>query len=223
VQVSPAFVKQDENIAKLNISAQDLPNIRATLYLLATTNDENRKQQLIKQLPQHLQNGEFMLTFVDANTDEFSTLGNVLRNNKNVKGIHPMLVYAVPINGEYVDIYLGMFHSPNNSEHVATTNATNVVWSLIEGMKEKDARNARFRMPNITITRSTNPISIQNNESKKDLQLTYENGILKPEASTFTMSSTPVVYFSSKQDSRFSHTADIIKASDELRTRYVDL
>lgn len=223
VQVSPAFVKQDENITKLNISAQDLPNIRAILYLLATTNDENRKQQLIKQLPQHLQNGEFMLTFVDANTDEFSTLGNVLRDNKNVKGIHPMLVYAVPINGEYVDIYLGMFHSPNNSEHVATTNATSVVWSLIEGMEEKDARNARFRMPNITITRSTNPISIQNNESKKDLQLTYENGILKPEASTFTMSSTPVVYFSSKQDSRFSHTADIIKASDELRTRYVDL
>lgn len=223
VQVSPAFVKQDENITKLNISVQDLPNIRAILYLLATTNDENRKQQLIKQLPQHLQNGEFMLTFVDANTVEFSTLGNVLRDGKNVKGIHPMLVYAVPINGEYVDIYLGMFHSPNNSEHVATTNATNVVWSLIEEMEEKDARNARFRMPNITITRSTNPISIQNNESKKDLQLTYENGILKPEASTFTMSSTPVVYFSSKQDSRFSHTADIIKASDELRTRYADL
>lgn len=223
VQVSPAFVKQDENITKLNISAQDLPNIRAILYLLATTNDENRKQQLIKQLPQHLQNGEFMLTFVDANTVEFSTLGNILRDDKDVKGIHPMLVYAVPINGEYVDIYLGMFHSPNNSEHVATTNATNVVWSLIEEMEEKDARNARFRMPNITITRSTNPISIQNNESKKDLQLTYENGILKPEASTFTMSSTPVVYFSSKQDSRFSHTADIIKASDELRTRYADL
>ena len=96
-------------------------------YIYATTNDENRKQQLIKQLPQHLQNGEFMLTFVDANTVEFSTLGNVLRDGKNVKGIHPMLVYAVPINGEYVDIYLGMFHSPNNSEHVATTNATSVV------------------------------------------------------------------------------------------------
>lgn len=219
VQVSPAFVKQDENIAKLNISAQDLPNIRATLYLLATTNDENYK----KQLPQHLQNGEFMITFVDANTDEFSTLGNVLRDNKNVKGLHPMLVYAIPINGEYVDIYLGMFHSPNNSKHVATTNATNVVWSLIEGTEEKDAINTRFKMPNITITRSTNPISIQNNESERDLQLTYDNGVLKPEASTFTMSSTPVVYFSSKQDSSFSHTADIIKASDELRTRYIDL
>lgn len=223
VQVSPAFVKQDESLTNLNISAQDLPNIRTTLYLLATTTDEDRKKQLMKQLPQHLQNGEFMITFVNANTEEFRTLGNKLREGKNVNGIHPMLVYAVQINGEYVDIYLGMFHSPDNSEHVATTNATNVIWSLIEEMEEKDALNARFRIPNITISRSTNPISIQNNDGENELQLTYDNGVLKSEASTFTMSSTPVVYFSSKQDSKYSNTADIIKASDELRTSYADL
>ena len=218
-QVSPAFVKQDENLGALNISAKDLPNIRATLYLLATETNEDRRKKLIKQLPTHLQNGEFMITFVDANTIEFATLGNVLRNGKDVKGIHPMLVYSIPIANGFEDIYLGMFHSPNNSETVKTTNATNIIWSLIDGMSKDEIKNARFKVNsnNTIISRSTNILSVQNNESKKELAFNYDNGLLVPEASTFTMVSTPVVYFAEGQDSPFSSTADILKKSDELR------
>lgn len=160
VQCSPGFVWRDDvaTAKKLNLTNAAWDQYKMIIYRALTENNN----ELLKSLPPDWQNGEYLIKFQKTYGGKLVALGNWGRRGKIVGGNHPWIVYSVMINGERVDVHLGMFHNEKGTEGLPI-NPTKPTLDLngMHGVKEEGPIYYRINWDKVAFRRSRNPIAVQ--------------------------------------------------------------
>lgn len=180
-QVASGFLLKknftDDFIKTLGLSKESYGISRNILYSILTSNGD--VEHLKEQLPESLRNGQFLIKVEYSTIDDLYDIGNLHRDNKELKGIHPWIVYHIDGQDDK-DIYLGMFHSALTSGAADSeiSQTSNVINNLSNGMLTGSAPKY-FNIPSkLNISRSSNIVDIQNKETNDGsyIGLTYSDG-----------------------------------------------
>lgn len=191
-QCTPGFSYDPDYEYWKSLGYSNLDQIKMTIINGITTNSDWKNM-----LPENLRNGEILVTYMETDVVELRNLGNKKRDDKNVENVHPWLVYSIVIDGERRDIHLGMFHNIMGTivQNLSPTPATDVVNYPCNDSTKKD-KYFRLKEGTFTITRNSNPLAIQDNETNSNVSVKYENGVMTAVA---TVSGNPYGYISTSQ------------------------
>lgn len=191
-QCTPGFSYGPDYEHWKSLGYSNLDQIKMTIINGITTNSDWKNI-----LPEELRNGEILVTYMETDVVELRNFGNEERDDKHVVNVHPWLVYSVIINGTRHDIHLGMFHNIMGTivQNLSLTPATDVVnYPCNDSIKK--GKYFRLKEGTFTITRNSNPLAIQDNETNSNVSVKYENGVMTAVA---TVSGNPYGYISTSQ------------------------
>lgn len=191
-QCSPGFSYSPDYDHWNSLGYSNLDQIKMTIINGITTNSDWKNM-----LPDNLRDGEILVTYMETDVAELRNFGNKERDDKYVTNIHPWLVYSIIIDGKRHDIHLGMFHNIMGTvvQNLSLTPATDVINYPCNDTTKKD-KYFRLKEGTFTITRNSNPLSIQDNETNSNVSVKYENGTMTAIA---TVSGNPYGYISTSQ------------------------
>lgn len=226
-QIATSFVpKADfdkDFISSLELEGMDYNIVRNIIYTMVT--DPNKRDEYRSKLPKSLQNGVFLIKFMDSKTEMLMPFGNKYDKGLDLNGRHPWLIYKI---GDK-DIHLGMFHKTSTSATI--TGKASKTSEVINSLEPFDLGYdpTYYNIPSeLNISRSTNIVDILNTSTESDdyQGLSYKDGRLVVQTADGSLSqfeSTPAFYFRKGIVSNVVNTDDILDTLSNIEALYEEI
>lgn len=233
-QATPGFLLKneftDDFIKNLGITQNEYFIARNQLYNALTMPD--KRSNLLAGLPKVLQGGQFRIKVQYNKTEDLYNLGNKGRDNKDLNGNHPWIVYSVIVNGKNIDITLGMFHNATTSHAGGLSGSKaldtiNKLYGVNEISKVSKPLYYKIDFNKVNFSRSTNAITIQSQVTSDSdyINITYNNGSFSTSSvidntKAYSLMNTTAAFYFKKGDQTVVAVNDILEELDKLKTKY---